>query len=371
MYIIAYDKDGRYQDDIAAALPSGGEIIWLTSPKDLVSQEIWWQAQVLVIAAEHWPDETVEQLLDTFSPRHCILLDFTPECQWYGLPHRDNLSLCEPEDLAHRLSGLVSMETHPPKRLALMSATQGFDVCLLSLSLAWQVTARSKQPVLILDLGQPGSDIAGYLNKPAGVNFIRLLEHSTVINPSWLSANGAELVAGIHVVGMPESESFDAPDKDSLVTLMDQLEASYSTIIINLDGMPPCPLLYLFAARCDQHWLLTGQKNVSLVKTRRLAESLYNKGVRPGGVNLILAPYLLSVLPDKETIAEQLDLPVRGVLPCAHSLITDINAGTLLPPTGEYKQFLHAVDQLLRVRSKKMPWFNKITGMFNREVKYE
>ncbi|UXI02188.1 hypothetical protein [Photobacterium sp. TY1-4] len=360
MNLVAYDVSGQHKQQIVDATPSGATLSWLESPECLTSLAAWRQAQVLVIAAASWPDRSVEYLIETFSPRHVVLVDLTPECHWYGTKHHNNLHLCEGERLAELLNSLIAMEVvSASTHLALLSARNDFDSALLAISLAWQMAVSDQQAVLILDLGQPSSDIANYLNKPAGIDFISLQEKKACISKPWLLAQGVALHPMIHVIGMPDNEQFDAVTKEVLLAVMEKLEAAYDSIIINLAGIPPCPLVFFLAKYCQQHWLLSDQKNVSLANTRRLAESLFQVGVRPGGVNVVLAPFLPQVLPGKTMIASQLALPIRGELPCAHTLTTDINAGTLLPPTGQFKEFLQQVEKLLSLKPEKPHWLMK------------
>lgn len=360
MNLVAYDVRGQYRKQITDAVPSGATLSWIEAPECLTSLAPWRQAQVLVIAATAWPDKAIDYLIEAFSPRHVVLMDMTPECHWYGTAHQVNLHLCEGERLTETLSSLIAMEAVLTSgRLALLSARNDFDSALLAISLAWQMIASHQQEVLILDLGQPSSDIANYLNQPAGIDFISLQEKKACISKSWLLEQGVALHPQIHVIGMPDNEQFDAVTKEALLAVMEQLEAAYDSIIINLAGIPPCPLVFFLAKYCQQHWLLSDQKNVSLANTRRLAESLFHAGVRPGGVNVVLAPFLPQVLPGKAMIASQLALPIRGELPCAHQLTTDINAGTLLPPTGQFKDFLQQVEKLLSLKPEKPHWLMK------------
>lgn len=374
MYLAAYDQAGESRALISDAVPSGCRLHWMEAPERQTSHTLWHQSQVLILATDRWPEPSIDLLIETFSPRHIVLLDQTPESHWYGMPSRNNLHLCEPGRLAETLATLVQVSAlRPSSRLAMMSARPEFDSALLAISLAWQISRDTQHQgdVLILDIGQPESDIPSYLNQPAGIDFMSLVERSACIDKKWLAEQGVELAPRIHVIGMSDQEYPSAMTQASLQTVMDKLETIYSSIIVNLVGMPICPLLQLMAQRCDQHWLLTDQKNISLAQTRRLAEMLYQAGARPGGVNLILAPFLTQVLPGREMIAAQLELPIRGVLPCAHQLTTDINAGTLLPPTGRYKQFLREVDRLRTLKAEKSHWLDKLTGVIAREVNNE
>ncbi|WP_330960874.1 AAA family ATPase [Photobacterium sp. 53610] len=361
MQLMAYTADHQAKLDVTEAIPEGSTLTWIETPEYLNSNLAWQQTRILILVASDWPMPDIDSLMDHFAPRHVILVDLTPEAHWHGIQQsqtiREHLHWCELEGLTDAINRLIQMESvNAESRLALLSPRNDCDGALLSIAAAWQLQHRNKQDVLLLDLGRPYSDVPEYLGSSCELDFLALLEKRDYLNPEWLAEQALDIAPGIHVIGMPSSDHYGAVTMEALVEVMEMLEDRYCNIVINLTGMPPSPLLFFMLSRCNQHWLLADQKNVSLKSSCELAEALYQQGIRPGSVNLVLSPFSTEVMPDREMIEKQLPFPVRGELPCSRTIITDINANTLLPPSGEFKLYVKAVEKLLWLSTEKSRW---------------
>ncbi|KDM90118.1 AAA family ATPase [Photobacterium galatheae] len=361
MQLMAYTADHRAKLDVTESIPDGCTLTWIETPEHLNANLAWQQTRILILVASGWPMPDIDSLMDNFAPRHIILVDLTPEAHWHGIQQsqtvRQHLHWCELEGLANAITSLTRMESADAQsRLALLSPRNDCDGALLSIAAAWQLQHRHKQDVLLLDLGRPYSDVPDYLGSSSQLDFMALLEKKDYLNPDWLNEQALDMIPGIHVIGMPASDHYGAVTMEALVEVMDMLEERYSNIVMNLTGMPPSPLLFFMLSRCDQHWLLADQKNVSLKSSCELAEALYQQGIRPGSVNLVLSPFSTEVMPDRDMIEKQLPFQVRGELPYTHPVITDINANTLLPPSGDFKLYVKAVEKLLWLSNEKPRW---------------
>ncbi|QUJ69748.1 hypothetical protein KDD30_23815 (plasmid) [Photobacterium sp. GJ3] len=361
MQLMAYTADHHAKLAVTEAIPDGCTLSWIDDPEHLNSSQSWRQTRILILVAADWPMPEIDSLMDSFAPRHVILVDLTPEAHWHGIQQsqtvRQHLHWCELEGLTAQINHLTQMQSlDATSRLALLSSRNDCDGALLSIATAWHLQHKHQQDVLLLDLGRPFSDVCEYLGASPRLDFMALLEKKDFLSPDWLDAQELAMAPGIHVIGMPESDNYGAVTMEALIEVMDLLEARYGNIVMNLTGMPPSPLLFFLLNRCGQHWLLSDQKNVSLKSSCELAESLYQQGVRPGSVNLVLAPYSAEVLPSREVIEKQLPILVRGELPYSFPIITDINASALLPPSGEFKLFTKAVDKLMWLSSERSRW---------------
>ncbi|ANG64540.1 hypothetical protein A8C75_20070 [Marinobacterium aestuarii] len=358
MKVIAYSADRSHCASINAMVPEGVELSWLPEPTALSGVG---EARVLVLLASRASDTGLEALINLFGPRPVLLVDLTPDGHWYNAELSAWVQLVELDDMNATLHRLCSARAMSPARsLALMSARNEYDGAVLAAHIAWALHQRSNERVLVLDLGMPQSALPAYLDMEPHISFLDLVENSQALESGWLDDKPIEALPGIDVIGMASGKSDSRLNAQDLTRTLQALKTRYAHLIINLVGMQPSGLLNLMAAEVEQQWVLSDQKNLSLASALELAEHLLGLGLRPGGVNLLLAPYVKSVLPARDSIESKIPLPLRGTLPWMPEILTQINAGTLLPPGSDTAPLLQAVEQALWLH-EPVSWWRKLS----------
>lgn len=358
MRMLAYASDSDSRGTIDARIPEGIDLHWLAQPEELSSQE---NARGLVLFSRRWPDPAIERLLKLFTPRPVVLIDMTDEGHWHNVEQPAGVRLTDLNELEDQLFQLCSPQAFSPARtLALLSARNDFDGALVAIYAAWSLKKRKSGRVLILDLGLPQSDVAAYLDLQPRIGLVDLVESRDQLDRGWLDDKEIEAVPGIDVIGLRAESGLGRISAQALTSALEALESRYDHLVFNLVGMQPSALLKLVATRCEQHWLLADQKSLSLAAAMEMAHELFEQGIRPGGVNLLLAPYSREVLPALDSIEKRIPLPLRGALPWIPQALTHINAGTLLPPPADLLPLMQAVERALWLRAPD-PWWRRLT----------
>ncbi|GGO88744.1 hypothetical protein GCM10011348_44910 [Marinobacterium nitratireducens] len=361
MKLLAYCRHGDLRGRIGEQVPEGMSLEWLARPDDAASRLQSSDVRGLVLLVSDWPDSEVAALIRLFAPRPVVLVDMTDSGHWHDAERPACVRLTGLDELKDLLHRLFSPQAYSPARtLALLSGRNDCDGAVVAIYAAWSLKKRGAGRVLILDLAMPQTDVAAYLDARPGAGLLDLVENRQRLSPGWLREQGLEATAGIDVVGLGSDSGLGQISAEALKATLERLETHYDHLLFNLTGVQPSPLLDLIAARCDQHWLLADQKHRSLAAAVDLAAHLFGQGIRPGGVNLLLAPCHRHVLPGRETVQAQIPLPLRGALPWCAQLLTHINAGTLLPPPQELAPLADAVDRALWLREPES-WWRRLT----------
>lgn len=356
MNLIAVSRGEAHREAVDRTLGAVLEYQWAEGLESATLCQQAKPAQVLLLVAEQWPDNEIDSLIQFFGPRPVVLLDLSANGDWYGAQLPACVQLASLGELNGVVSRLVDLNpATPPARLALLSPRNDYDGALLAIYVAWTLREQAES-VLIVDLALPRADVADYLDVRPEVSFYDVVEHSDDLDQGWLDQYSLAATGGIDVLVARREGSVGRLNGEALHRSLAWLEQKYDHLLFNMVGVQGSALLDQIAGRCDQQWILSDQKNVSLGSAVALAERVLERGARPGGVNLVLAPFDREVLPGREAIAAHIKLPVRGCLPWHGRALSHINAGQLLPPPPELQALRRAVADTLALRVERSWW---------------
>ncbi len=243
---------------------------------------------------------------------------------------------------------------------ALVSARAGMGTSLLASHLALHVqhmlqqSATGNEPAadalqsLLIDLGSPSSDCGLYLNTAGEFDFVEAVSHLRRFDRRLAHSALARHASGLHLLGLPRQpeacEHLASSDVDGLLL---NLRQYFQHVFADLGAVAVPRLASRLALKASEIWVVCDQSVASVVSTTELLLRLDAQQVDRKRMGLIVNRHDRQLELDAQQIAQQLQLPLLGVIPeRRRELVQAVNQGRLLTEQPQVDPYMQAVQRL-------------------------
>lgn len=200
---------------------------------------------------------------------------------------------------------------------------------------------------LLIDLGQPASDCAMYLNCFGEFDFLAAVQNLRRFDRKLAASALARQAQGLRLLALPKQHSQHEPAPADTDLIVLRLRQYFRHVIADLGAVQPSDLGLRVAVRASQIWVVCEQTVASVVSTTQLLEQLVAHKVDQGRIQLIVNRYDARLELEPEHIAKQLHIPLLAQVPERRIPLTQaINQGALLPTTQHREPYVQELNRL-------------------------
>lgn len=221
--------------------------------------------------------------------------------------------------LLERSPRIVESPERPSRVIALTDARPDTNTVMLGLHLALAQQERAPQErVLLLDLGVPRGDALLYLGLSSAYSFIDAVRSLRRLDETLIESAFAQHPSGLRILSMAENPMGlgDITPTDIYV-LLGTLRTYFSTIVVNLGGVPDSDFLYVLLSNADRIVMVVEQSVPSCQQNMALLKRMVSRKLKMERVGLVVDRYYAKLPPDAEAVARGFGLPLLTTLPPA------------------------------------------------------
>lgn len=221
--------------------------------------------------------------------------------------------------LQERSPRIVESPERPSRVIALTDARPDTNTVMLGLHLALAQQERAPQErVLLLDLGVPRGDALLYLGLSSAYSFIDAVRSLRRLDETLIESAFAQHPSGLRILSMAENPMGlgDITPTDIYV-LLGTLRTYFSTIVVNLGGVPDSDFLYVLLSNADRIVMVVEQSVPSCQQNMALLKRMVSRKLKMERVGLVVDRYYAKLPPDAEAVARGFGLSLLTTLPPA------------------------------------------------------
>ncbi len=208
----------------------------------------------------------------------------------------------------------------------LLNARAEDGSALLSIHLALEM--QKFGPTLLIDLGAPHADIMLIAGVPVKFNFMDVIKNSARLDSTLIQTGFAKHSSGLTLLPMPESSDETELTPTEIYLVLHALKSHFKYIFINLGGVINIELLKVVLSTASSTLILVEQSVPSCKRNYDILQALREQKITIPRPYLVVDRYMKNAIPNAESIAKSLNIPLLCKLPSLGQLrLLAINTG--------------------------------------------
>src|SRR5699024_3957966 len=202
--------------------------------------------------------------------------------------------------------------------------------------------------VIMLDMGNPGGDMALYLDTQGDFHIGDAIDNAYRLDTTLARTALAHHKSNAAV--LPRAVNAEVPTDASghLDLLLDRLDGLFHLVLIDGGGIPPEALSASLINQVNDIWLVADQSLGTMVSMDDMLKTLHHCGASPGKLALVINRHVNDSGLAPQQIAERFKLPLLATLPERGArLRASANTGKLLHEVSPRDRYLQALKPLL------------------------
>jgi len=212
------------------------------------------------------------------------------------------------------------------KLTALVNARSEDGTAILAIHLA--LILQESAPTLLIDLGAPHADIMLMMDVTNKFNFLNAVNNSTRLDSTMIQTGFAKHSSGLTLLPMSEEDEGAELTPADIHVVLHILKTNFKHIVINHGGLCNLALLDVVLSSADATLFVVEQTLPSCKRNYDLMQSIRDNNTKLRNPGLIVDSYANNTIPNADSIAKSLDIPVLAKLPVATKMrLMSINTG--------------------------------------------
>lgn len=228
---------------------------------------------------------------------------------------------------------------------ALLNARAEDGTALLAMHLALEM--QESAPTLLIDLGVPHADIMLMMGVPVKFNFLDVIKNSSRLDSTLIQTGFAKHSSGLTLLPMPENSEEAELTPTEIYLVLHALKSHFKYILINHGGLCNTELLKVVFSTVNSTLFLVEQTVPSCKRNYDLLQSLREQKIAIPNPQLIVDRYKKNAIPNAESIAKSLEIPLLCKLPSLGRLrLLAINTGESMFEFAPKSTYVRAIKQM-------------------------
>lgn len=257
----------------------------------------------------------------------------------------------------HPALGVPSEASHG-KVILLLGARAGVGTSTLAAHLGFMMQQRhaemrdAREPadnhVLVMDLGEPGGDMALYLNMQSDFEITNAIDNAARFDATLARTALPRHKDGLAILSRPMETPPPVDGDPDFGILVDRLANLFDLVLIDGGGMAPSQLPATLVNLAQETWLVADQGLATMVSLDAMLRTVRQCGADSNHIRLVMNRCSPESGLSPEQVSERFKLPLLATLPDRGSrLRACANTGKLLCEATPHDRYLQAIKPML------------------------